>query len=715
MHAILQTLNPEQRAAVTTTEGPLLVLAGAGSGKTRVITVRIAYLLHRGVKPENVLAMTFTNKAAKEMRERVGGLIGKPAAGAKRNSARVGSAKNSDAEELTVGTFHAFCVRLLRTHAAEAGLSPRFTICDASDQQSALRGALRELRIPEASMAPAALHGRISLMKNKGLSADAFLETAKDQQDELIGRAWKRYDEHLARSRSVDFDDLLLRAVRLVKSSTPVRESLEQRFRYVMVDEYQDTNGPQYDLVRAIAGKHKNLCVVGDDDQSIYGWRGADVKKILAFDSDFTGARVVRLESNYRSTKEILDAANRVIGHNPGRLGKTLRAALGSGEPIATLRMEDETAEADHAAREIADLVRLKRNRFSDFAILFRTATQPRPFEQQLRALNVPYVLTGGMSFFDRKEVRDVLAYLRLAQNPRDEVSLLRIVNAPPRGIGKSTVEKVVAFATEQGISACEAFERAKEIESIPESASYAVASLIEKLTRFGAENPGGNLVDWVRRLVEALEYRSEVDRCYPEPTAAEERWASVVEVFDMAENYTRRAKKPTLDGFLEALTLSAEDDREDDRKEKRDAVALMTIHAAKGLEFPRVYLVGVEEGLLPHQRSVVEDTVEEERRLMYVAITRARQHLTVSCTKTRSKYGTRIESQPSRFFYEMLGEKPPKGWIPCDTRSAAEKQADSDAGRPDPRAKAIAANKKVAAKKKKAKGGPPRSIRRGV
>jgi DNA helicase-2/ATP-dependent DNA helicase PcrA len=711
MQAILQTLNAEQRAAVTTTEGPLLVLAGAGSGKTRVITVRIAYLLHRGVAPENVLAMTFTNKAAKEMRERVGGLLGMGTA--RKRPAAKGAAATSTADDLTVGTFHAFCVKLLRARAAEAGLSPNFSICDASDQQAALRGALRELRIPEAAMAPAALHGRISLLKNQGQSADAFLEAAADPRDELIGRAWKRYDEHLARARSVDFDDLLLRAGRLLRTSADARESLEKRFRYVMVDEYQDTNGPQYDVVRAIAGRHKNLCVVGDDDQSIYGWRGADVKKILAFDGDFPGARVVRLETNYRSTKEILDAANRVIGHNPGRLGKTLRAALGAGEPIATLRMEDEVAEADHAAREIAELVRVKRNKFSDFAILFRTATQPRPFEQQLRARNVPYVLTGGMSFFDRKEVRDVLSYLRLAQNPRDEVSLLRIVNAPPRGVGKSTVERIVAFATEHGISACEAFERAKEVEGVPESAAYAVAALLEKLTRFGAESSGGDLVAWLRRLVEAVDYRAEVDRCYPEPSAAEDRWSSVVEVFDMAENFARRSKKPTLTGFLEALTLSAEDDRTDEQKEKRDAVALMTIHAAKGLEFPRVYLVGVEEGLLPHQRSVIEDTVEEERRLMYVAITRARQHLSVSCTKSRSKFGTRVDSQPSRFFYEMLGEKPPKGWIPCDARSSDEKKADAEAGRPDPRAKAIAAHKRAA--KKAAKKGPPRSIRRGV
>ncbi len=668
MQALLQALNPEQRLAVTTIEGPLLVLAGAGSGKTRVITVRIAWMLSRGIAPGNVLAMTFTNKAAREMRERVGKLVG-----AER------------AELLTVGTFHAFCARLLRERHAEAGLPAGFTICDASDQQAALRGALRELRVPETSIAPAALHARISLLKNRGVTSEAFLAQAKDDQDELVGRAWARYDEHLARSRTVDFDDLLVRVVRLLQGNAAARQALEERYRYVLVDEYQDTNGPQYEIVRAIAGGHRNLCVVGDDDQSIYGWRGADVAKILGFERDFQGAKTVRLETNYRSTPEILAAANRVIEHNPGRLGKTLRSALRPGDPIVTLRMEDEVAEADHVAREIADLVRTRQMRWSDFAVLFRTQTQPRPFEQQFRARAVPYVLTGGMSFFDRKEVRDVLSYLRLAANPLDEVSLLRVVNCPPRGVGKATIERTVAFATAHGISVCEAFGRAREIEGVPEASAYAVQSLLDRLAAFGAESPRGNLVAWTRRLVEALDYRSEVDRCYPDPKTREDRWASVTEVFDMAENFVRRSAKPSLGGFLEALTLSAEDNREDERKEKRDAVSLMTIHAAKGLEFARVYVVGVEEGILPHVRSVAEDGVGEERRLMYVAITRAQQHLTISCTKTRSKYGTRVESTPSRFLYEVLGEKPPKGWQACDERTADEKRADAARGRAKP------------------------------
>ena len=698
MSRLLDGLNSEQRQAVTTTEGPVLVLAGAGSGKTRVITVRIAWLLEQGVAPEAILALTFTNKAAREMRERVAQLVGK-----------------ERAQRVFAGTFHSFCVRLLREHGRCVDLPASFTICDDADQLAIARAALRDLRIPEKELPPAALKSRVSLYKNQLLTAEALLARATSDREATLARAWQRYDEQLRRARTVDFDDLLLLALQALRLPTGPRAALEHRYHYLLVDEYQDTNGPQYEIVRLLAGSRRNLCVVGDDDQSIYGWRGADVTRILSFARDFPGAAEVRLLTNYRSTTQILNIANRVIAHNQGRHDKSLRSATGDGEPVTALVHDDEQAEAEYVAREITMLHDRRAARFGDFAVLFRAAAQTRAFEAALRARAIPYVLVGGMSFFDRKEVRDVLSYLRLAQNPRDEVSLLRIVNAPPRGVGKSTVEKVVAFATEQGISACEGFERAMEVEGVPESASYAVASLLEKLGRFGAEKPGGDLVAWVRRLVEAVDYRAEVDRCYPDPKEAEERWASVAEVFDMAENFARRSKKPTVASFLEALTLSAEGDREDDQKEKRDAVALMTIHAAKGLEFPRVYLVGVEEGLLPHQRSVIEDTVEEERRLMYVAITRARQHLTVSCTKSRAKYGTRIDSMPSRFFYEMLGEKPPKGWVACDTRTSAEKKADAEAGRPDPQAaaKKIAARKKKAAAKKK--GGPPRSIRRGV
>ncbi len=652
MPDLLHGLNPEQRAAVTTTEGPVLVLAGAGSGKTRVITVRIAYLLSRGVQAGNVLAMTFTNKAAGEMKERASELVGK-----------------TRGKELTVGTFHAFCVRLLRAFPKETGLAPNFTICDQSDQLAALKGALRELRIGEASIQPSVLHGRISLMKNRLVSSETFLSSAADDQEELIGRAWKMYEEHLKRSRSVDFDDLLLRAVALVREHPAVRKQLEQRFRYVMVDEYQDTNGPQYELVRAIAGGHRNLCVVGDDDQSIYGWRGADITRILSFDKDFKGAKVVRLETNYRSTEEILAAANAVIAHNTNRHAKTLRAASGRGEQVTMLRGEDEVSEADTIARDIAEFVRRGVAQFRDFAILFRTQTQPRAFEEQLRLRSVPYTLVGGMSFFDRKEVRDVLAYLRLVHNPWDEAAFLRAIQAPPRGIGRTTLDRAVEMATRAGVSAVKVFETPELARELPKSAVEAASTFRNTLSVF-AQDPGPALVGWIRQLLEAVGYRAEVDRAYPDARTREERWQGVLEILDLAENHVRRTRDASLGTFLETLTLNSDDEREDRRDKGRDSVMLMTLHAAKGLEFPRVYLVGVEEGILPHARSVAEDTVEEERRLMYVGITRARRNLTITLTKTRSKFGTRVESQPSRFLYEMKGEKPPKDWRPSGSEA---------------------------------------------
>ena len=648
---IVAALNPEQRTAVTTTEGPLLVLAGAGSGKTRVITVRIAWLLAHGAAPEQLLAMTFTNRAANEMRERVATLVG-----------------GERAKAVTVGTFHAFCVRLLRERGHAIGLPSRFAICDSSDQLSALKGALRELRIPETTLHPGALQSQISLMKSKLLTPIDALKQADDRRAKQVAKAYAKYDENLRRTRSVDFDDLLLFAVRLLRESAKDREELAARFRYVMVDEYQDTNAPQYELLRLIAGGHRNLCVVGDDDQSIYGWRGADVKKILGFERDFEGAAVVRLETNYRSVEPILEAANRVISCNPSRHGKTLRSALGPGEPVVVKRVEDETAEADLAVREITDRMREGLSRPKDFAILFRAATQARAFEAALRAKQVPYRLVGGMSVFDRKEVRDVLAYLRLAANPDDEVSLLRIINCPPRGIGKTTIDKALAYATAEGIPVARAFRQANAIAGLPAAAVEAMQAFLGKVAASGAADPGRDLVAWIRRVLAEFDYRAEVDRAYPDPATREERWQGVLELVNFAENHVRRAGAPTLASFLEALVMSSEDG-EEEKESARDVVTLMTLHSAKGLEFSRVFLVGVEEGLLPHVRAVTENTVEEERRLMYVGITRAQRHLTISCVKSRARGGHRGESMPSRFLYEMRGEAPPKMWRPCEPR----------------------------------------------
>jgi superfamily I DNA/RNA helicase len=642
MAGILDGLNPEQRRAVEQTEGPVLVLAGAGSGKTRVITCRIAQLLSKRVSARNILAMTFTNKAAREMRERVAGLVGAAAA-----------------KELTVSTFHSFCVRVLREHAETLGLSRSFTICDDADQLTAVKGALREMRIAEAAVHPRAALSKISLFKSRLVSPVQALAEAEDDWEELVARTYRSYNDHLKRSRTVDFDDLLLLVGELLEKHPDVRKRYQDRFRYVMVDEYQDTNGPQYEILRQIAGVHRNLCVVGDDDQSIYGWRGADVKKILNFEKDFPGATVIRLETNYRSTEQILAAANAVIRNNKSRHEKTLRAACGQGEAIRIFPCEDEEHEAEFVVDEIQRDARAGRVKCGDVAILFRTAVQPRPFEARLRAARLPYDLVGGMSFFDRKEVRDVLAYVRLAANPFDEASLLRVVNVPPRGVGKASMEKVVDLATRDGVSAAAVFDRGNP-EGVPAETVNSVRSFRRVLSDFAAKVPHAGLVTALRELIMAVKYHEEIARCYPDAITQQARIAAVEEVVNVAENYARRSPNSTLEGFLEEITLSSEDDREEKQEGPRDRVTLMTLHAAKGLEFPRVYLVGAEEGLIPHQRSVQEDTVEEERRLMYVGITRAKRQLTITRVKSRAKYGRREPSLPSRFLFEIKGETPP-------------------------------------------------------
>lgn len=655
MSSLLSGLNREQYQAVTTTEGPVLVLAGAGTGKTRVITVRMAHLLDQGVSPDHVLAMTFTNKAAREMRERVGGLVGK-----------------KRAKALTVGTFHSFCARTLREHAERLGLPQNYTICDAGDQASTLKGVMRELHVPDAAIQPGAALSRISLFKNRLIDPAGAAAAARDDTDELVAMLYERYDAQLRRSRTLDFDDLLVWTHRLLADHADVAAAFSERFRYVMVDEYQDTNGPQYEIVRQIVAPHRNLCVVGDDDQSIYGWRGADVAKILGFEQDFPGATVIRLETNYRSTARILDAANRVIAHNTERHDKTLRSGLDEGHHPAVQRHDDETEEADWLAADIHGRL-MARVPPEHLAVLFRTQQQPRALESALRAARIPYTLVGGQSFFDRKEIRDVLAYVRLLANPDDEPSFLRIVNRPARGIGKGSVDKVLELATDRGVGAREAFDLARHEGLLSAAAEQGYDDLTAVLGRFAGSDPGKDLVQHLAGLIEAVQYRVEIDRAYSEAKVREDRWRGVLEVLDLAENYVTRASRPTLNDFLERLSLSTGDDDEPGRK---GSVTLMTLHGAKGLEFPEVYMVGCEEGLLPHQRSVDEDTVPEERRLMYVGITRAQRRLVLSFAASRSRFGHRAASMPSRFLFEMTGEEPPEGWQACPTTEARRAQA---------------------------------------
>jgi len=657
---------------VETIEGPLLVLAGAGTGKTRVITSRIAELLRRKVSARQILAVTFTKKAAREMRDRVSGLVG---------AAR--------AKELSVGTFHSFCAGVLRAHHAEAGLSRRFGICDAADQLAAARATLRELRVAEARLSPRALLARVSLAKNRQQSAEGLLSRAGDDTDELLGRAWRRYEERLARSGVVDFDDLLLRTLALFERGGEALEAVRGRSSFILVDEFQDTNGPQYGILRALCGEHDNICAVGDDDQSIYAWRGADPSHILGFERDFPGAKVVRLETNYRSCAPILRAANRVISNNTKRHEKGLHAALGEGSPVVAWQLKDGDEEARWVVHDILEWTQRGGGRLGSVAVLFRAAAQARAFEAELRAKAVPYVLVGGQSFFDRKEVRDVLAYLRLIQNPDDEVSFLRVINCPPRGVGKVAMERALAHSIERGISVPQAFARPGEIEGLPAGAADSVSSFQRTLASFERRLEGKGLPKLIRDVLEVVGYRKEVERLYSDHKQCEDRWRAALGLAELAETHVARTKAPSLQSFLEDLALSAEDER--DGESERDAVTLMTLHAAKGLEFPRVYLVGMEEGVLPHARSLDEDGEEEERRLAYVGITRAQHTLTLTYAKERVRFGTRVPATPSRFLFEMRGESPPEGWVAANAperataRSGAASGAGARGGQPRP------------------------------
>ncbi len=679
---LLSKLNPDQREAVTTTEGPLLVLAGAGSGKTRVITTRIAYLISRGVPPASILAVTFTNKAAGEMRERLKALV------------------DDKAKAVTVGTFHAFCAKVLREHGHVLGLFKRFTICDASDQLNAVKSAMRELRVHETAMNPSAVLARVSLAKNRMQTPEGFLESGSGGRDQLVGSVWQRYREYLARTRSLDFDDLLLETVRLLRDHASVREHYRKQYRYVLVDEYQDTNHPQYEIVRLIGEEHRNVCVVGDDDQSIYGWRGADIQKILGFHKDFTGARIIRLLTNYRSTRPILDVANIVIRKNASRHEKALESARGHGDPVRFMRLKDETGEAQFVVGEIRGVLRLDEGTPEDFAILCRTQIQFRPLEAELRANGLPYTVSGGMSFFDRKEVRDIVAYLKLAVNPLDETSLLRIVNTPARGVGKASLDRVLAFATDHGISAAEAFGRASEIADLSPQAVEGYQKLRAAVEASGLTDASQDLVPRLQRFLEAVDYKAEVTRLYADPMTREARWAGVLEVLNFAENHVRRAPKPSLHAFLEELALTSGDGPGEKTDARRNGVTLMTLHAAKGLEFPHVFLVGMEEGLLPHARAVAEGGIEEERRLTYVGITRAMTNLTLSFAAERARYGRLARSVPSRFLFEAQGSEPPAGWVGVEATLEPEddgelpdlkkklKRGKAGAAKPSPRRK---------------------------
>jgi DNA helicase-2/ATP-dependent DNA helicase PcrA len=654
---LLAGLNPEQRKAVTTTEGPLLVLAGAGTGKTSVITRRIAYMIANGVPATSILAMTFTNKAAQEMKARIGSLV------SKRSSAA-----------LTVGTFHSFCVKALRKNAEQAGIRMNFAICDAGDQLVAMKNALRELGIPETAVQPKAFLARVSLLKNRLTGPEPLLKSDDDWEANL-GRAYQRYDQGLRASGLLDFDDLLLYMLKLLQDKKTCAW-FQNRYQHLFIDEYQDTNGPQYEIVRLIGETHSNVCVVGDDDQSIYGWRGADVSKILNFTKDFPGAAVVRLETNYRSTNEILEAANAVIRNNPSRHEKALRSAFGPGEAIAIVKIGDEESEAAFVVDQIVNRIEEDKARLADFAILFRTQVQPRLFEMQLRQRHIPYTLVGGMSFFDRKEVRDILAYLKLVANPNDEISLLRVINVPARGIGLKTMERALTVAATERLTLTEVLARGSEFHGLAAASIVSANRFLGALRKLERFTSGSDLVELIKRLVVDVDYMTEIRRCYPDEESRTARVAAVTEIMNMAEIHGRSRRSATLATFLEDLTLGAAEETERETENNGDKIMLMTLHAAKGLEFEQVYLVGAEEGLLPHQRSIDDGDVEEERRLAYVGITRAKRRLTLTYTRSRARYGQRVSSMPSRFLYEMRGQDVPDDVLEAPPKPEAPKPA---------------------------------------
>ncbi|HXP70671.1 MAG TPA: UvrD-helicase domain-containing protein [Candidatus Dormibacteraeota bacterium] len=634
--SLLDPLNERQREAVLTTEGPLLVLAGAGTGKTRVITYRVAHLIEKGVPGRAILAVTFTNKAAAVMKERIGDL--------QRSSGQ-------GASDVWVSTFHSFCARLLRREAVNAGLPRDFAIFDDDDQTAAVKRTLMQLDLPADDYPPRSMRAQISHAKNHGITPDemeASAGIARDEERKEVAKVFRAYNEMLRKASALDFDDLLLRAVELLQQNASVRSAWSSRFQYLMVDEFQDTNAAQEELVRLLAGTRKNVCVVGDEDQSIYSWRGARAGNLKRFTADFAGAKIIRLEENYRSTQKILDAAAAVVRNNSDRLGKTLQATLGSGDGLRFFEAQDSYAEAEFVVGEISSVIRNDPD--ARVAVLYRTGAQSRSFEEVLRRLGIRYRVVGGFSFYERAEVRNALAYVRLLLHPDDDVALLRVLNVPPRGIGAATVAMLETSARETGKSLWEVI-RAGEFATGKKlsNALNSFREIIERLQEECAGLPPAQLIERVLERSGYLTYVEQQDNL--EHTARAE---NLRELSNAMAEATEQGQ--TLEDVLDAAALVADSDEYD----PTIPVSLMTLHSAKGLEFDAVFLAGLEEGLLPHTRSGSNlSEIEEERRLFYVGMTRAKQSLVISRAIYRRSYGEeRLRaSTPSRFLAEIPAE----------------------------------------------------------
>lgn len=637
---MLSGLNEQQRQAVKHTEGPLLIMAGAGSGKTRVLTNRIAYLIReKGVAPWNIVAITFTNKAAREMKERVASLIG------------------PEANDILMSTFHSMCVRILRRDIDRIGYSRNFTILDPTDQLSVVKQILKQQNLDPKKFEPRTILGMIGSAKNELVTAKEYEKHAKGPYEEVASKVYLEYTSQLKRNQALDFDDLIMLTIRLLKTVPEVLEYYHRKFQYIHVDEYQDTNRAQYVLVKLLSERYQNICVVGDSDQSIYRWRGADIANILSFEEDYPNAKLIMLEQNYRSTKMILDAANHVIENNWNRKSKKLWTENKTGEKIFYYNADNEHDEAYFVVDKIREAKRNGEFTYADVAILYRTNAQSRVIEEMLVKSNIPYHIVGGTKFYDRKEIKDVLAYLRLIANPDDDISLQRIINVPKRGIGAATMDKLLHFAQLQGISL---FQALKEVEEIGLG-----ARVVTKLKEFATQMSNWvNMQDYlsvtelVEQLLEQTGYREMLQA--EKTIEAQSRLENIDEFLSVTTEFEKKSEDKTLVAFLTDLALIADIDQLDEEAEggDNDSVVLMTLHSAKGLEFPLVFLIGMEEGIFPHSRSLFdEDEMQEERRLAYVGITRAEKKLYLTNAKLRTLYGRTNANPTSRFIAEIPDE----------------------------------------------------------
>ena len=634
---VLEGLNPQQVAAVRHGEGPLLVFAGAGSGKTRVLTHRVAHLLSEGsVQPYQVLAVTFTNKAANEMKERLRELVG-----------------SDTARSLWVGTFHATCARMLRQHGESIGLDPRFAIYDTGEQLILVRRAVKDLNLDEQRFKPEAVHNAISNAKNELIDPRKYAQSAQGYFEETVASVYARYARALSANHAVDFDDLIMLTVGMLAEEQSVRDYYQGKFHHVLVDEYQDINFAQYRLIQLLVDRYRNLCVVGDDDQSIYRWRGADVRIILKFEEDYPDARVIKLEQNYRSTQNVLTAANSVIRNNRKRRAKELWTDRGAGEPLVLYEAANEQEEAFFAANTATDLVRAGQRRYSDFAVLYRVNAQSRVLEENLLNLRIPYRIVGGLRFYERKEIKDLLAYLRVLVNPFDSVSLLRIINVPSRKIGAKTTEVLQQVADERGWRLWDVVLEAHRLDALTARAQKALGEFGRLMTKLHDRVETTGLTE----LAEAVANESGYVKALEEARTLEaaDRLENLREFLSVTHQFEATAEEPSLEAFLAHVSLVSDIDS---MQGGEDAMTLMTLHSAKGLEFPVVFIVGLEEGVFPHARAMGDDSeMEEERRLCYVGITRARDHLYLTHAWRRTLYGQTQCNRRARFLEELPQE----------------------------------------------------------